>query len=1506
MYQADNDLRRYFDTNPGRLLHKWLHYFEIYDHHFSRYRDKPVNILKIGIYHGGPLQLWKNYFGPQARIYAIDVDPRCKQFEEENVRIIIGDQADRSFLRKLKAEIPHPDILIDDGGHLMHQQITTFEELYPFVAEDGVYLCEDLHTSYWPDWGGGLHRQDTFVEYTKRLIDSLNAYHSQEPARFLPDQVTRSAHSLHFYDSVFVIEKRPRNSPPLDAQSGEPCFEKDGGPQSTPLHMVKSGLVLPKAQPDLTSLLPQQKFVWAVLTPYNMGAPQVEERLFQALDSDSLKHELIYGGWIESGLFRYFDDQIHEANGYILHDSFPCPQTADVLDYVFKSGKPVIYFFDKAMPELATSELSTKSGFRKFIIESLRLSNLVVVESEAQKTTYQGLNSNIVVLSQKLDASVYKTVTPPQQEPIKLAIRADEGHLEDLLLISDALKQVADRHSGEIEFHIFGLGLNALGKHPAFHFHPLVQDQEDWKEQIACIKPALALMPLRDSPGHELNSILPLLEYAACGIPVIASDIPPYRTWIKHGITGLLTANTPASWSAMIEECISNPGLLFAMGSEARQHVESERVLATGNISLANILDLAINKATKAIPAKSPVDFMHLGEKTIYQKWLSTQRLMPRDVRWMEVEMQHWDPGHRIHLLMTLLPGHAQWLARTLDSLVTQINPHWHLSIVAFTPQPADLDLDNRIHWHEVTDDEDSYDALNRLAQNTNFHWVGFIEAGDLLPPQAFFKLAFHARRKPEWRVIYTDEDQISADHNRSNPLFKPDYNPDYLHAYHYTGGLCLFDRDLFSANGGVNGEKDGAEIYDLLLRFTEQVAPVAIGHLPEILYTRFNQGGHSMRSWEEINQSSEQSLRDHLVRRDIAAEVKPGPQFGTRTVVYPLHRTPFVSILIPTRDHLELIKSCIDSLLEKTEYQNYEVLILNNDSQDLEVIDYFEAIRSHPKIRILDYPYPFNFSAICNFGANQAKGELLVLLNNDTEIIEGQWLGEMVRHGLREEVGVVGARLLFPDGKLQHAGVVIGMKAIADHPFLGNTQDQPGYMMRAQLTQNYSAVTAACLLIKADLYRSVNGMDEQDLKVLFNDVDLCLKARKAGFLVVWTPAATLIHKASISIKKQWSHQRHKTMKRVEHEHHTMFSRWLDWMADDPAYNRNLSLKTQRVDLEEDHAQGWDPGFFPAPRILAYPADVHGCGEYRITAPCRALYNAGLAQTHTSHKLCWPNEIARIKPDVIVLQRAVENLHFYAVKDMKAYLKAFRVFELDDLMHSLPRKSKHLDVIHGDEFERVLEGISLCDRFVTTTPVLADIYGRYCKDTKIVPNYLERATWGQLRPARLQGRKPRVGWAGGASHTGDLELLYPVIKALYQEVDWVFFGMCPESIRPYIHEFHPPVPLESYPSKLASLNLDLALAPLEYHPFNEAKSPLRILEYGVLGYPVICTDIVTYRGGFPVTQVNNNPQEWIDAIKHAITDRDALVAQGDALRAHVQKNWMLEDNLDKWLDAWLP
>lgn len=217
------DLEKYFTENTGRLIDKWHHYFEIYDRHFSRFRGMDVSIVEFGVYQGGSLQMWKQYFGPKAKIYGIDINPHCKKLEEEQIEIIIGDQENRIFLKSLTEKIQKIDILIDDGGHRMRQQRNTYEVLFPYIDKNGVYLCEDLHTSYWPKFGGGYKRHGTFIEYSKNFIDYINAWHSVQTNKLSVTEFTRSVHSLHFYDGVLVIEKRPIEKP-SDLKTGTPAI----------------------------------------------------------------------------------------------------------------------------------------------------------------------------------------------------------------------------------------------------------------------------------------------------------------------------------------------------------------------------------------------------------------------------------------------------------------------------------------------------------------------------------------------------------------------------------------------------------------------------------------------------------------------------------------------------------------------------------------------------------------------------------------------------------------------------------------------------------------------------------------------------------------------------------------------------------------------------------------------------------------------------------------------------------------------------------------------------------------------------------------------------------------------------------------------------------------------------------------------------------------------------------------------------------------------------------
>jgi len=875
--------------------------------------------------------------------------------------------------------------------------------------------------------------------------------------------------------------------------------------------------------------------------------------------------------------------------------------------------------------------------------------------------------------------------------------------------------------------------------------------------------------------------------------------------------------------------------------------------------------------------------------------WLPAGRWSPTEAAWAQEEMAGWVEPPRLHFMILENPQIP--LQPTTESLQGQwLTPLWQAISVP---------------------DDDFLTVANAALEEAFADWIALMDAGDQLAPDASFRIAQAIRKHPQWQLIYTDEDNLTPDGQHINPHCKPDFNLDYLRSLPYTGGLLVVRKDLFTALGGFDPEAEGAEDYDLVLRAWEHlqtagVGEAGIGHVPEVLYHRLQGSSHCRKSIPEILAAGQAVLERHLQRLGIAAEVSPGPFPPSYRVRYALFATPLVSIIIPTRDQLGFLQRCIESVIEKTRYPAYEILVVDNDSQDPEARRYLDLLAEQEeglggRLRVLRYPGAFNFSAMNNQAVAAARGEYVLLLNNDTAALHEDWLDEMMSHALRPGVGIVGAKLLYPDGKIQHAGVILGMKGPAEHPFIGRPPEDRGYFGRAQLTQDYSAVTAACLLVRKEVFRMVGGLDEERFQVSYNDVDLCLKVREAGHRIVWTPWAMLLHEGSASQKGEVE-QRPSAQKlaRFAAEKTAFYERWLPQLAFDPAYNRHLSLVSTDFLLEDQPPLSWDPQWRPRPRVLVHSADREGCGEYRIIAPMRALRTAGLVQGWETMRIFEPAEMERFSPDSIVLQRQMEWPQIEALERHRRFSKAFRVFEIDDLITNLPTKSVHKASIHKDIAKRFRKAAGLCNRLVVATEPLAKAYAGFSDEVRVVPNYLERARWDGLAPRRRGGPKPRVGWAGGVGHTGDLELVADVVRELAKEVDWVFFGLCPDALRPYVQEFYPGVPLPQYPAKLASLDLDLAIAPLEDNAFNEAKSHLRLLEYGVLGYPVVCSDLTPYQGDFPVWRVANRYRDWLKTIREAVSDRDALARQGDLLREQVRQRWLLEDHLDAWLEAWLP
>lgn len=860
---------------------------------------------------------------------------------------------------------------------------------------------------------------------------------------------------------------------------------------------------------------------------------------------------------------------------------------------------------------------------------------------------------------------------------------------------------------------------------------------------------------------------------------------------------------------------------------------------------------------------------------------------------------QHGQPTLLIVVLD--LENNRDTTGRTIASLTKQLYSNVQLLIVG-AGKPGRKPSQGTIHFANV-DPADWVTGVNQTLATLTFDWLLVVQSGTEFTPAGLLLTTVHSLETPSCQILYADE-FIRTGSDQLTPWFRPSFNLDLLLSYpKYLDQHILIRRDAFFALDGFDPTRQAAASYDLLLRAVIAYGLGALGHVAEVMLIADAQ-------YEEAATKAAQfaAIESHLQARDYQAQVLPGRTPESWRIDYRHPTQPLVTIIIPTRDQLPMLRRCVESLLEKTTYPNYELLIVDNQSSEPNAVAYLNGLieLQHAAIRVLRYPHPFNFAAMNNAAVADARGDYVLLLNNDTAIAQRDWLEQLMNHGQRPEVGAVGAKLLFPNTTVQHAGVVLGLRGPADHPGIGQPADAIGYMQRLAVDQNFSAVTAACMLVRKAIYQAVGGMDEGDFKVSYNDVDLCLKISQAGYLLVWTPHAVLLHEGSISQTRVDKAALEAKKKRFTEEQYALYRKWLPRIAEDPAYNRNLSLVGNGYEVAAPSLVNWQPlPWRPLPVVLCHPGDAHGCGQYRVLQPFAALEAAQKVSGGISWEIFNPPYLGRLDPDVIIFQRQTTQEQQRFIEQIKATSRAFRIFELDDYLPNVPLKSVHRSNIPKDVLKQLRKSISMMDRFVVSTPALANALNDLHQDIHVVRNCLPVPWWGEVKALREQGSKPRVGWAGGVSHTGDLDLIIDVVKHFVDQVEWVFFGMCPDALKPYVHEFHPGVPIEQYPAKLASLNLDLALAPLEHNLFNECKSNLRLLEYGACGFPVICTDLVPYQGALPVTRVRNRFKEWIDAIEMHIQDRAASQRQGDALREMVRSEWMLDGaNLALWQQAW--
>lgn len=509
-------------------------------------------------------------------------------------------------------------------------------------------------------------------------------------------------------------------------------------------------------------------------------------------------------------------------------------------------------------------------------------------------------------------------------------------------------------------------------------------------------------------------------------------------------------------------------------------------------------------------------------------------------------------------------------LKKAIESVLNQLYPHWQLCIADDASTDANVrtlleryqEADPRICCHFRDERGNISAASNSALQLATGDYVVLLDHDDELAEHALYYVAEELNQHPDADVVYSDEDRIDAQDQRVDPYFKTDWNPDLMLSQNMICHLAAIRRDIVNEVGGFRVGFEGSQDHDLLLRCTERSSPERICHIPAVLYHwRQTPGSVSADSQSagKAHEAGQRALQEHLQRQEIDAsvEIVSGKGAPHYRVQYALPDPPLVSVIIPTKDSVDLLRRCVEGLLQDTGYPNLDIIVVDNGSRDEAALKYLESLTTNATVRVLEYSGDFNYSAINNYAVSQATGTVLCLLNNDTEIIHGDWLTEMVSHAVRPSIGAVGAKLLYPDDCIQHAGVLIGYGGGAGHTFSGLPVETPVQHGRLDVIQNVSCVTAACMVLQKSVFEQMGGFDEEELQVAYNDVDLCLRIVQAGYRIVWTPYAQLYHHESAS---RGESRPPEEMERDRREGRTLKRRWCKRIAADSHLNPNVSV----------------------------------------------------------------------------------------------------------------------------------------------------------------------------------------------------------------------------------------------------------------------------------------------------------------------------------------------------------
>jgi len=1111
-------LRELYDQHGGKITDTWSLYADELDKVLSVFRDKQIAILEIGVQNGGSLEIWSEYFPKAQKIVGVDIDPKCGElhFADPRISVLVSDATSEEGKSKVLRQAPAFDLIIDDGSHKSDDIVRAFSRYFPVLKEGGLYIVEDVHTNYWADYEGGLHNPLSAMSFFKRLADITNYEHwrNNRSREYLLREFSAKyevpfenldlarIHSVRFANSLCIIGKAAPDSNVLGKRN------------------------IAGAEEHVTSGSKKANLTLIHDIPVNI---EDDTRLdvFELIKSgDELREELAKG----ERILAQVQAQLQEEQERL---------TAQVTE---RDGQ--IVSLNQGIAEREEQLIALNQGIAERDSQLANL-NQAVAEYQEQLTTISHTlaerDGQIVALDTSVKeqegriGSLEEIVREKDSQILSLSqtVTERDGRIAAILSstswrLTRPMRLAADQLKRMRRWFRFSLG--------KVLFAPKRFDAE-WY--------------LKQNPDVAMSGMEPYKHYILFGKSEGRQPVPdvPMLHSNKSGVYRLLriTLQVIAQKGGIWRTCAAVIRVYRREGLAGVKYRIGQ--LQTGSIIR--------NNHKENIPAALSYND--------WVRWYDTFSQYDRQAINQRIKQMNYKP--LISVIMPVYNSQEKWLRLAIESVYRQLYPNWELCI-------AD-DCSSQTHVREVLEEYQRKDSRIKVVfRSENGHiskasnsaldlaegeFIALLDHDDELSEHALYLVVEELNRNKELDFIYSDQDKIDTNGERYDPYFKPDFNPDLLRSQNYVDHLSVFRTSIVRNLGGWRPEFDGSQDYDMVLRVVERTTPSRVRHIPYVLYHWRSVSGSIASDAGDKGYAasrSRQALAEHLRRLGIEAKITSNyPALSIHRVVYPLPaEPPLVSVIVPTKDGIEFLKPCIDGLLNKTDYPKFEVIVVNNCSEKPETHTFLTNVSTDSRIKVLDYNQPpFNYSRINNFAVREAAGDILVFLNNDVEVINRDWLREMVSHAIRPEIGAVGARLYYPDDTVQHAGVFLGYKGRAGHFYRYTPRYWMGHWARGVLTQNLTAVTAACMVIRRAVFDAVGGFDEENFSITFNDVDLCLRIHQKGYRNLYTPFAELYHLESKT----------RGLLAIRSEEDYFVEKWKYLLESDPAYNPNITLESE-------------------------------------------------------------------------------------------------------------------------------------------------------------------------------------------------------------------------------------------------------------------------------------------------------------------------------------------------------